>query len=291
MKPLYKFIGFFTVLAVCAGAFSAAESVSFRPDVFGVRAPASPVAFKDFFAGSAGVFTLDPLYDGLIAGGGAALTGTAFVLDKVNGTPVWDGTAYDKDSVNPFDRWAMRPYSRAWHISGTVTEALAMLTPAVLAAADKEEWGVIGVMYAESVLWSYGLKETVKTFVERKRPYMYFDGAPSDKISDGDFARSFPSGHTTMAFNGAVFTSYVFAKYFPDSKLKIPVIAGSMSIAVATAVQRILSGNHFMTDVLAGAVLGSATGFLVPFLHTLPLADKGLRPVVTPASMSLQYRW
>lgn len=27
-------------------------------------------------------------------------------------------------------------------------------------------------------------------------------------------------------------------------------------------------GNHFLTDVLAGAALGSAVGFLVPWLHT-----------------------
>ena len=91
---------------------------------------------------------------------------------------------------------------------------------------------------------------------------------PEDDREDGDFANSFSSGHATMAFAGATFASYTFSKYFPDSSLKIPVIAGSYSIAVLTAALRMKSGNHFLTDVLTGAVIGSATGFLVPWMHT-----------------------
>jgi membrane-associated phospholipid phosphatase len=38
------------------------------------------------------------------------------------------------------------------------------------------------------------------------------------------------------------------------------------SLATATAVLRVVSGNHYPTDVLAGAAIGSALGFLGPYL-------------------------
>lgn len=244
----------------------------------------------DFFEGRSQAFKLDPVYDGIIGGGGLALTGGLFIYDFFDPFPMYDGVKLDLDSVNPFDRWAARPYSKPLHISGTVTEVLAMAAPLALFATDKSEWGIWVVMYAESMLWANGIKEALKFSVKRNRPYMYFDGPPQDKIDDGDYLKSFPSGHTTMAFNGAVFLSYTFSKYFPESKWKVPVIAGSLSLAVATGVQRILSGNHFITDVLAGAAIGSLTGFVVPFLHTLP-KSKNLEVAVVPTGFYVQYRY
>lgn len=244
----------------------------------------------DFFEGKSQTFKLDPVYDGIIGGGGLALTSGLFIYDFFAPVEEFSGGKLDLNSVNPFDRWAARPYSKPLHISGTATEILAMAAPLALFATDKSEWGIWAVMYAESMLWANGIKEALKFSVKRERPYMYFDGAPQDKIDDGDYLKSFPSGHTTMAFNGAVFLSYTFSKYFPESRWKVPVIAGSLSMAVATGLQRILSGNHFITDVLAGAAIGSFTGFMVPFLHTLP-KDKNLEVAVFPTGMILKYSY
>ena len=44
---------------------------------------------------------------------------------------------------------------------------------------------------------------------------------------------------------------------------------GSYALATGVAVLRVSSGKHFLSDVLVGAVIGSAVGFLVPFFHTL----------------------
>lgn len=244
----------------------------------------------DFFEGKSQVFKLDPVYDGIIGGGGLALSGGLFIYDFFAPVEEFTGGQLELNEVNSFDRWAARPYSKPLHITGTVTEVIAMAAPLALFATDKSEWGVWAVMYAESLLWANGIKEALKFSVRRERPYMYFDNAPQNKIDDGDYLKSFPSGHTTMAFNGAVFLSYTFSKYFPESKWKIPVIAGSLSMAVATGVQRILSGNHFITDVLAGAAIGSFTGFMIPFLHTLP-KSKNLDIAVAPSGVLFRYSY
>jgi undecaprenyl-diphosphatase len=64
---------------------------------------------------------------------------------------------------------------------------------------------------------------------------MYFDNFPIEEVQKGDWNSSFFSGHTTLSFAAATFTSYVFCKYNPDSKWKIPVIATSYTFAAATA--------------------------------------------------------
>jgi membrane-associated phospholipid phosphatase len=48
-----------------------------------------------------------------------------------------------------------------------------------------------------------------------------------------------------------------------DSKLKMPVLTVSFLICITTMVLRLLSGNHFLTDVLSGAALGFAVSFAI----------------------------
>lgn len=227
--------------------------------------------FFNFF-GSGETFRLSPLKDGILLGTGIALSGGDLILDnvlKVN-RQEYDGTIYDKDDVNSFDRKFMHEYSKTRDKAADFVLLAAMASPAVLALTEKEEWLTCGVMYAETLLIANGIKEITKLAVNRTRPYMYYDAEtfPEDDVEEGDWANSFPSGHSTMAFAGATFASYTFCKYFPDSALRIPVIAGSYTLACGVAALRLSSGNHFMTDVLTGAAIGSAVGFFVPWLHT-----------------------
>ena len=161
----------------------------------------------------------------------------------------------------------MRPYSKKFDLLGTGFELATAITPLVFLSVPTTEWTTISGMYAETMIFAYGFKEFAKTIFDRPRPYMYFDSFPSSKVAKGDWNSSFFSGHTTLSFAAATFTTYVFCKYKPESKWKIPVIATSYTLAAATAAMRILSGNHFLTDVAIGAVVGSITGLLIPFWH------------------------
>lgn len=234
----------------------------------------SSFSFADDFKllGSGDVFKLNPLTDGILFGSGAALSGADLILDNVLevNRAEYDGETFDKDDVNAFDRKFMHEYSSSKDKAADFLVAATMATPLVLIPTGKNEWFTEAVMYAETLLIANGIKEITKLCVTRERPYMYYDSDtwPESDVDDGDYANSFPSGHTTIAFASATFTSYTFSKYFPDSAWKYPVIAGSYALALTTSTLRLMSGNHFMTDVLAGAAIGSAVGFLVPWLHT-----------------------
>ncbi len=170
--------------------------------------------------------------------------------------------------INPVDRLAIFEYSKSSGIVSDITQFLSSLAP-VLTFVSRPRSSVISItaMYLESVFFSLGAKDILKGLVKRYRPYMYQESVPAELAADRDRYLSFPSGHTTMAFTGASFASYVFWILNPDSKWRVPVSILSFGLASTTAAFRVLSGNHFISDVLAGACLGSLSGFLVPILH------------------------
>ncbi|MCR5699699.1 MAG: phosphatase PAP2 family protein [Treponemataceae bacterium] len=226
---------------------------------------------SSFLSGSGEYFALSWVADSIIFGASLSLDITDIILDKVVklNRIEWTSQALDIQSVNAFDRSMMCAYNRAFDITSDFFAAASMVFPAVLFAAPMEEWFTIGIMYAESLTWAFGIKELLKLTVARTRPYMYFDDYPYDDVIEGKWNLSFPSGHTTYAFTGAAFSTYVFCKYFPSSPWRYAVGFGSYALAAATAAFRISSGSHFATDVIAGAAIGTACGFVVPFIHAL----------------------
>ena len=203
-----------------------------------------------------------------------------------------DGDApLDKDDVNAFDRLAIFQYSKAQDIASDVTCYSAVLVPLVfIRAAPSKDLLELGLLYAGSSVVSFGSSELLKRAVSRDRPYMYFDDPPSDFLDSKDSEKSFPSRHSAMAFNGAGFTAAVFALKYPDSPYRAPAVATAYGLAVATATLRVTGGSHFMTDVAAGALIGSATGFLVPFVN-YRLINRGVTIFASPSQLSFRYRY
>lgn len=174
---------------------------------------------------------------------------------------------FDKSDINSFDRPFMNPYSKALDYTATGLEAASLLTPLFLIPAPTQDYWKLGVEYAETVALAWGAKELAKHCVTRYRPYMYFDGAPQDAIDDGDYKDSFFSGHATLSFAAAGFTTYQALTYLPNSPYKWITIGVSYALCTTTAALRLASGNHFMTDVLCGALVGSALGFFIPWVN------------------------
>ncbi len=240
-------------------------------------------------------FSLNPLNDGIQLGLGTTLSGSAFVCDKFLHLKKNEYISDDwkKSEIPELEQIFMRPYSKTLHIVGTGTMGLAVAAPAVFAIMPYKEWFTIGTMYVETMLLANGIKEWTKLLVYRARPYMYFDGYPQDKLEDGDWNCSFPSGHTTMAFAGAAFTTMVFCQCYPDSNWKYAVAGLSFGLAAATGALRMASGNHFLTDVIVGAVIGTSCGLLVPYLHSKSFysifekKEGNARAAVTPAGFAV----
>jgi undecaprenyl-diphosphatase len=85
----------------------------------------------------------------------------------------------------------------------------------------------------------------LKKATGRKRPCAYEPHCWATLLPPDQF--SFPSGHTITAFAVAVSLS----SFYPD------LAAGLFFCAISVAISRILLGMHFLSDVLAGAAIGT----------------------------------
>jgi hypothetical protein len=166
--------------------------------------------------------------------------------------------------IFPPDRFAVRCSCRGAAEASDALMAISIGFP--LLFSSKRTILPDGLMMIESNLLSEGITQLCKGIFQRPRPYAYrqeYRGKPLKK----DAFRSFISGHTSAAFNGAVLAGFVYQKRHPKSKFVRVVWLSGLTLATATGVCRVLSGNHFPTDVAAGALVGAFTGWLIPQLH------------------------
>lgn len=155
----------------------------------------------------------------------------------------------------------MVPYhSKAWDVFFTwftyLGDGIFILLLAVVLLIRKYKWLGIAILvsYALSGLMSQG----VKFFFPSPRPAVYFRelGKPFYEIPGVTLMKSmasFPSGHTASAFA----LMGVLVLVYPRSKWNILFCL----LAVAVGYSRMYLGNHFLSDVLWGAVLGVAASF------------------------------
>jgi membrane-associated phospholipid phosphatase len=98
-----------------------------------------------------------------------------------------------------------------------------------------------------------GLNTALKHLVGRARPKFMHTGDSEFSPFGGSGWDSFPSGHAMAAF--AVAT--VLAVRYPRIRWLV------MVLALAVSASRLFRGSHFLTDIVAGAVLGTLVGVVV----------------------------
>ena len=176
----------------------------------------------------------------------------------------------DIDKVNGFDRLAMFGYSRGFDQASDYVSAAALALPLALAFGIGQDQSIAaGVIYLEVMSNAYFAKNTMKFLFPRVRPWVYLAPATGSAPAVSEGNDSFPSGHTTLVFAAAAFGITVAALDLPSgSPWLLPFTVTEASLAALTASFRVFSGMHFMTDVIAGAALGTAIGLVIPLVHT-----------------------
>ena len=104
------------------------------------------------------------------------------------------------------------------------------------------------------------------------------------KLAHGDNALSFPSGHSSAAFAGATLVSLLFPQESVWTKV------GAYTIATFTAYARIAGDKHFLTDVVAGGLIGTGSALLT--VHLLEQKeDREISLVLASDSAGLAYNF
>jgi membrane-associated phospholipid phosphatase len=242
--------------------------------------------------GDAFPYALDPVKDSAWVAGDLALYGASLYLDGIK--PSADPAALDSSKIPFFDGLYTTSHSSALGTTADVLViALAALPAVDLPGMNTKRMLTLGTMYAETFGLAYSLDAAVKSVVVRYRPYAYASPPPSD-IGSQDIASSFPSRHSTLAFASAVFAASVFDELHPDSPYRGAVWAGGLGVAALISTLRVVSGDHFVSDVAAGAALGALVGFGVPYLHRIggsqARTESGLSLDPAPGGLVLSLR-
>jgi undecaprenyl-diphosphatase len=114
----------------------------------------------------------------------------------------------------------------------------------ILLFGDEDRFRAVGSA-AVAVACGIGIFLTLKKAANRRRPCVFEPHCWATLLPPDQF--SFPSGHTITAFAVAVSLSH----FYPDLAI------GLLFCALSVAASRILLGMHFLSDVVAGAAIGT----------------------------------
>lgn len=112
---------------------------------------------------------------------------------------------------------------------------------------EEHDWTRFIANTTASVAVTYGFKTLLKATINEERP-------------DHSDNKSFPSGHTALAFAGAMSLHKEFGKTNPW------VSVAGFGAATIIGVERVLGDHHHWYDVVAGAGLGVASAELTWWL-------------------------
>lgn len=123
-------------------------------------------------------------------------------------------------------------------------------------AKGDEQTVIKGLTIEAGCLGSAIVMFGMKQIFQRERPFVDYPESIEARIKETGY--SFPSGHTTGAFALATGLTLQYRHLY----IAIP----SYLFAVGVGVSRIYAGVHYPSDVLVGALVGTASAFLAHWL-------------------------
>jgi membrane-associated phospholipid phosphatase len=178
-----------------------------------------------------------------------------------------------RELLGSVDARVKRNYSERMRTMSDVGLVTSVVVPAALALGTDFDRGAAerGLVYTESLAGALLLVSATKTLVGRPRPYTYSADPRAQahaRRKGRDARRSFFSGHSTTAFASVAAGAALYAGHESDRTRRAAAWGSGALLAAATANLRVRAGEHFYSDVLVGALIGTAVGTAIPAVHT-----------------------
>lgn len=160
------------------------------------------------------------------------------------------------ENINP-----TTPNSEYWKATSASIYPLAIVAPTTMLAIgylkkdkiiQQKGWTVAGALLINTAIVQ-GLKYTIN----RQRPYEQYPLLIHPY--EYEQGKSFPSGHVSTAFATATSLTLTCKKWY--------VVVPAFTWASSVAYSRLYLGEHYPTDVLAGAIIGTGSAILSNWLN------------------------
>jgi diacylglycerol kinase (ATP) len=192
---------------------------------------------------------------------------------------LWTWLVFSWPPIAAFDRRLLAPPLDPLTKQGQVASAFALITlPAVqyIGLAGVAIWALrhrfrqLAVALVLVIILGWGGGYLIKIMLHRLRP-----AGALDLLSSTGYG--YPSGHLVSAVATSIAIGAAFTVTRQRLRFRLLWGLGAGLLVIAIAVDRLLTGSHFISDVVGGALLGGfvatlslvATGVQVPAPHEL----------------------
>jgi membrane-associated phospholipid phosphatase len=199
--------------------------------------------------------------------------GFSQIAKKSDATPA-TVEALKKSDINWFDRWGVRPYNKSVDKLSYMPFYAAVPSPVLLFAIDhrmRKDFWQLTFLYAEAMAVTGVFYTSAVHYVSRYRPLVYSDESPIGERTRSNSRNSFFAGHVALVGTSVFFMARTWADYHPESRWKWAVYSAAGVVTGLTGYWRHRAGEHFPSDILLGAAIGTASGLLMPVLHRVRL--------------------
>jgi membrane-associated phospholipid phosphatase len=264
------------VAALAAAGAARAETYELRHDV-AIDLPVTLSAGAVFLAGEYWKSSLAPKACWWCSRNKQGLDTLLFVDRDVRDALVWKHPAV-ADAASNYVGFLGSPVT----IFGTMFAAGAVEKRSVNAGVD-------ALLVSEALMASMVFNSVVKIFVARERPFVHV-------MTDGDRVKlvsverdlSFYSGHTAFVFTLAAAAGTVSTM---RGYRLAPLVWGSgAALGLTTGYLRIAADRHYFSDVMTGAVFGTAFGLIIPFAFH-PRTGVSTDPTTSAAQQPFIFRY
>jgi hypothetical protein len=189
--------------------------------------------------------------------------------------PAYCAPLCDRTTLNALDRTTAGFYDTRWSLASDVGLISVMGGAALYLLIDDGPLPALNdaVVITESGLTAVAVSALATVAAARPRPFLFGEKAPLDVRNSANASLSFVSSYSSATFAIAVSSYLTARRLHPVASQLVPALVLLVGLASATFVSigQVEAGNHFITDIGTGAVVGTASGILVPALHKSPL--------------------
>ncbi len=153
----------------------------------------------------------------------------------------------------------------------TATWVVGLDSLAVPVVRGKPDIGAqLTLMDSEAFALATLLSNSMFKLIARARPsYVDCENDPYfDSLCHKNDTSSFPSGHATFVFTAAGLSCahHLHLALYGNRTADVLACGGTIGFATLTASLRVFGDRHYVTDILAGALIGFGVGYGVPTL-------------------------
>ena len=259
-----------TLATVVACLMTATPIIS----VSGQTAPAEPVATKPLFTS----------FDLVAIASFTALTIAITPADR-------ELAQRTQDSLLQKNTWVRRTAAVVREVATPGSVIIGSTLYVVGKTGGNERMAELGLHGLEALAVGGAVTYLIKGTVGRARPYMDVNQPRNFGLGRG-FAsedyRSFPSGHTVMAFAAAAAVTGTTDRWWPNTTWYVgPALYGGAALA---GISRMYNNKHWASDVAVGAAIGTFAGLKVIRYHHHSNPDNWIDRTFLSISMPVDER-